>query len=1272
LAIIYSDSFSGVNGSALGFTEVGNLEWNSLSGSWVRAAGLASTSAAISSNPIAIVDVGWPDIDESVSISSIGGDALYWRVTDVNNWFRLRLESVNVGGTQVPTGIYNYTSWVLYTSGPLHPGDDAYNNGSGSSYSNYVGGQPTFLETWGNNYIYGYSRHAIQHYTYSGTTTYLVVTEKSVAGVITKLSSVAETDSVISLRVVAQGSALSVYYNGLTVASLIDSTFLKVTQHGVGRGGPTDNDGSALDNFSLTAVGLVPNAPVLTYPINDRSIDLAADQLFTYNFSDPALGSSQSQVTVYYRLLGTTSWTSQTFITADPQVTFPANTFRQGNYEWQAETYDQLGNVGARSDSATFSALPAVIPSNTLAIIEAQITSVAVDYGLINVSWVLPVNPFPHFRLLRSTVGNAVNELDGELLGDETTIPTSAYADTTATGGVRYYYTLIFGDQEGDWFVAGATSCLAISNQGYGDLLYSLTPGYFRYGATNEITDAGNAAVENAYLATFMKVFGWGFDQIKGYYDDLLNLNNTNATSVANLENLAEQLGAPFEATSSIGNMRNYVGSWSALMREKGTLYGLRDQIRLATGWDTDVFVGQNLMLDEDQASFVNPAYPMWANDVSYQTGDRVEYGNFVFEALLPAYGDAQYPRLTPPSAPSVRGYANPSSTTIRTGVTLFGGGGTYNIISQALVVPSNTLPGDLIVVFSNGNEFDGVESAQPYGEPSLPSGALQPFASRGFGNTGGFTEVYAKRAAVGDAGQTINTEVFASTGYGQYLGAQSVLIVLADAALNSDGTGLDSLNYSLENASATGGMPTPVVGPTTAGLHAGTTTINNDLIIEQWFAYNLGGSGGLGAWSTLPDTTAAPSGTSYGLSNIINASIGVSSRVQGTAGAIAPHSAAWTSVGGGSEVISVTQMAFSPAIYWKVVSTVFATPLINPVTGNQGTWEALDVNGKDIAGTELALGVISPADDTNHAYNALAVNYTGPTEDVYLRSISLLSQQTALDPYQPMLDGIPLPTVTDLFNIRTEYERGALVYFEGYTYQALLNTRGVYPPLIFSTPNDSWECVGVDRKVSYTASMYAHTADFSNVNTSVAATVFIEWYDIHGALITRLIPSTGTPYIFDGFGSTFGNLVGRDLAGTSNTWLAVTGNFLNASSLDGVAAPADQTTRSMYLTQAPGTDGSAYVSFRSNISNGTKQQALIVRGDGTTANYVKATRTQLISVVSSAPTVLATYTSPAGNGDRLKVRMVGSVYTVYVNGVQVATATSSANTGTYTGMAVE
>jgi len=111
----------------------------------------------------------------------------------------------------------------------------------------------------------------------------------------------------------------------------------------------------------LADANAAPNAPTLTAPVGNVTIDRNVLQRFSWTFSDPDAGQTQSKYDLQYRLVGAGTWTTVTGTTVNNFHDFAAATFAAGAYEWQVRTYDNLGLVGLYSASGFFTAgnLPA-------------------------------------------------------------------------------------------------------------------------------------------------------------------------------------------------------------------------------------------------------------------------------------------------------------------------------------------------------------------------------------------------------------------------------------------------------------------------------------------------------------------------------------------------------------------------------------------------------------------------------------------------------------------------------------------------------------------------------------------------------------------------------------------------------------------------------------------------------------------------------------------------------------------------------------------------
>jgi hypothetical protein len=273
-------------------------------------------------------------------------------------------------------------------------------------------------------------------------------------------------------------------------------------------------------------------------------------------------------------------------------------------------------------------------------------TATPVDYSTVLLDWKAPAGTWDSLRLIRNRYGWAVNENDGEILLDQTHAATS-FSDKGVVGGHWLYYT-IFISASGQWSRAGTISCLMPKNNGYTELLYDLIPDQYKVDVQpgNNVTDDSNTL--NPYLTPFLSIFGFGFDIVKSYYDSNRYTNDAMRTRFDNIAQLANQFGIQYEASAPAYLFRQRVRDAATLGRQKGTLEQIRSIISETTGYDADLSIGDNLMLSDDQADFDHPTFPQWDSGVNYASGEKVEFGSYLYQAgSSGAYGQAQAPTGT-------------------------------------------------------------------------------------------------------------------------------------------------------------------------------------------------------------------------------------------------------------------------------------------------------------------------------------------------------------------------------------------------------------------------------------------------------------------------------------------------------------------------------------------------------------------------------------------------------------------------------------------------
>lgn len=271
-------------------------------------------------------------------------------------------------------------------------------------------------------------------------------------------------------------------------------------------------------------------------------------------------------------------------------------------------------------------------------------TADALDYESITLSWSSPKGNWTEFRLVKNWLGFPVTESDGLVLVD-TTSATSGYHDTFVKPGEWHYYGLWVKSAAGPWVRAAVACTLMLKDFGYGDALFDNLPGHHRLlqGHMDDLP-----VVENDDLKRFLQVLGMGLNYIKTYYDSMQFLHDPMKARSHQLLAMASELGVEYSPAMPAQLYRQHVLNAAVLGREKGTPEEIRSAASLVTGWDIDIITGPNLMLNEDQASFVHPQYDLWDAGVNYPAGSRVAYNGFLYTTnSTGAYGNAQAPTGT-------------------------------------------------------------------------------------------------------------------------------------------------------------------------------------------------------------------------------------------------------------------------------------------------------------------------------------------------------------------------------------------------------------------------------------------------------------------------------------------------------------------------------------------------------------------------------------------------------------------------------------------------
>lgn len=709
------------------------------------------------------------------------------------------------------------------------------------------------------------------------------------------------------------------------------------------------------------------------------------------------------------------------------------------------------------------------------------------------------------------------------------------------------------------------------------------------------------------YIQSYLNVLGYGLDFLKTQYDfELDSLNNPMKMALGDVQNLALQLGIPYSTEIPAYDMRKAVLYWTKVMLERGTIGGISEHITLLTGYDVDLHLSSNVMLDDDQSKPVNPVYPAWSAGTPYITGNIVTYP--VAQPWNPASTYASG------SVVEYNGLLYTATTSIT--VTPPGNAGwsqnvagpfTYVCIANVATAPGPAPSGSLSANGTWSVIYGGQKTGSEYTE-SLPiPGLLGNADTWEFLTTGG-------------------TELDTHVG----VGFPDPLTWLQSATTPQ--TIPNGVTHTIRALNNTGGT---LSGTLLRSLCRGSTaSVNPDpqLVVEHGIPVPRAGNEIL-AWSSSQEYHVNDI-VQYGNTNFI--------ALRGSTGATPPSlsvpvnnnydfetafTGTWSAIDGISALTQVSSPVFhgTHAAHTTYTGTAAKTEdqsYLVPVIPGAG------YQVKAFANTTVASQSAS-----------IGVDYFDPflnfTTGVYPVSVSLPTNT-----WTPLTLAFTAPpncyfVGIDLFAFNPSPGSGFTidVVWDMITIEAV------------SSPE--WAPLSRDARVPVVISGYA-LDDLGSVSPSPVSTTvtpFIEWYDDWGNFITRVFAQTETNYVWDSFETGSSTpFVGRTTDDGSEIWSVPQGQWLISTNGNAYA----NTTASLGVVQVA-TNGTQAVTI-TQAAPGGFDVGVLVWFENTT-NYSWAGVNAFYVVVAGVTTIVPYTGGSMAVGDRLYVvANNGSGIMVYAN----------------------
>lgn len=294
-----------------------------------------------------------------------------------------------------------------------------------------------------------------------------------------------------------------------------------------------------------------------------------------------------------------------------------------------------------------------------IALSAEPMSATAIDYGINQVSFIIPSGDYVGFKLVRNQDSFPETEDDGVVLveklpGIDSDIPTTIIDDTTNVkaplilGRFAYYRAWILVTTDSSWVPAGDAYCLVPLSNGitvgadavqskYGGVNitsdegivhnFELSSTHRRFldtlprvltSATNnpadEINDPnGVQDGENTVISQFLSAFSFSMDEAFTNIA-LINPDITGWSTNPNvLSLLAHEFGLEGNTSELTKTAKRLIREAPYIYKRKGTLAGLQTYVEALTGFNADITLGKNLILSYEDSTFL---LPTWSDGV--------------------------------------------------------------------------------------------------------------------------------------------------------------------------------------------------------------------------------------------------------------------------------------------------------------------------------------------------------------------------------------------------------------------------------------------------------------------------------------------------------------------------------------------------------------------------------------------------------------------------------------------------------------------------------
>jgi phage tail-like protein len=231
------------------------------------------------------------------------------------------------------------------------------------------------------------------------------------------------------------------------------------------------------------------------------------------------------------------------------------------------------------------------------------------DYSSIQLAWTTPTGDWDYLRLVRNPYGFPVTADDGDILFEDAKASSRTFFNDNGSipNNVKlkpahpYYYSIFARETvHSTWQIAGNAGGVSVKNYNTNETMFNYLPSIL----TSQVPYDSALDESNDFLKRFLKLFALNLDLYKSQTENLINRYDITNINGLLLPVFMRQFGLRYEPELGLKQSRILLNNAIRLYKNKGSKLGIEEYVKAYAGYDNDITMSKNLMLDQNDSSF--------------------------------------------------------------------------------------------------------------------------------------------------------------------------------------------------------------------------------------------------------------------------------------------------------------------------------------------------------------------------------------------------------------------------------------------------------------------------------------------------------------------------------------------------------------------------------------------------------------------------------------------------------------------------------------------